>query len=68
MLGSFWAESFRTAPNRSRFIAQKETRNKIIKGLEALNKYTCRTQLTKLWACGIKPPQGFLGLIQDALK
>ncbi|WML56503.1 AIPR family protein [Neobacillus sp. PS2-9] len=67
MLSSFWAESFRSAGNRSRFITQKDTRTKIIQGLEDLHKYTIRTQYTKIWASGIETDKGLFGFIQDSL-
>jgi hypothetical protein len=67
MLSSFWAESFRSASNRSRFIAHKETRQKIIRGLEDLHRYTCKMQITTLWAAGIETEKGIYGFIQDRL-
>lgn len=68
MLESAWAESFRTAPNRSRFIAQKETRQRIIKQFDEFNKYTSKRAYAKLWASEIKPPDGFYGYVRNVLK
>ncbi|WP_066640188.1 AIPR family protein [Desulfolucanica intricata] len=68
MLSSFWAESFRSASNRSRFIAHKDTRQKIIQGLEDLHRYTCKMQITKLWAAGIETEKGIFGFIQDIVS
>jgi hypothetical protein len=65
MLSSFWAESFRSAPNRSRFISHKETRQKIIQGLEDLHKFTSRTQLTRVWAAGLEIDKGLYGFVRD---
>ncbi|MFJ5715566.1 AIPR family protein [Neobacillus sp. NPDC093127] len=67
MLSSFWAESFRSTSNRSRFITHKETRSKIIQGLEDLHKYTLRTQYTKIWAAGIETQKGIFGFVQENL-
>jgi hypothetical protein len=67
MLSSFWAESFRSQGNRSRFITQKDTRTKIIQGLEDLHSFTVRTQYLKIWASGIETDKGIFGFIQDTL-
>lgn len=67
MLGGAWSESYRTANNKSRFIAEKQTRERFIKGIEEVNRYTCKAQYTKLWSAGIKPPVGFFGYIKDCL-
>jgi len=67
MLGTAWAENLRTAPNRSRFLMQKETRNRIIQTLENSNKYLCKNKYMSLWAAGIEPPEGFYGFIRKAL-
>ena len=67
MLSGFWAESFRSTTNRSRFIASKDTRLKMINGLEELHKYTCKVQLARLWASNIKINRGIYGFVQDQL-
>lgn len=68
MLSSgFWAESFRTTSNRSRFITQKDTRQKIIQGLEETHRFLCKKQYTKIWAAGIEIEKGIFGFIRDKL-
>ncbi|WP_353894496.1 AIPR family protein [Proteinivorax hydrogeniformans] len=68
MLSSFWAESFRSTSNKSRFLANKDTRLKIVQGLEDLHRYTCQVQITKLWAAGIEPEKGIYGFIKDKAR
>ena len=67
LLGTAWAESLRTATNRSRFLMQKETRHKIIKTFEDFNRYMTRVKVMKVWAAGINPPEGLYGFVKKAL-
>lgn len=67
LLGTAWAESLRTATNRSRFLMQKETRHKIIQTFEDFNRYMTRVKVMKVWAAEINPPEGLYGFIKEAL-
>lgn len=68
MMSGFWSESFRSSTNRSRFVAQKETRQKILKGMLDLNDYTKQVEMTRIWASGIKVGRGLFGFIEDTLS
>lgn len=68
MLSGYWAESFKSAPNRSRFIAQADTRLKLLKGLDDFNQFTSKAKWPQLWAAGIPEGKGIYGFINDVLK
>lgn len=67
MVGGSWIESYHLARNRTRFNHSRETRERLYKGLLELHRFTERTQLTRVWATGIKPPNGLFGFVRDTL-
>ncbi|MEQ6390324.1 hypothetical protein RZN22_13500 [Bacillaceae bacterium S4-13-58] len=63
-----WISSFQNAPNRSRFIANKETRTNILKQVDTLNSFLEEMPLTSLWARGIEPGKGLYGFVRETIE
>jgi hypothetical protein len=62
-----WMQSYQTARNRTRFNHSIETRTRIYRELDELNKFMERGQLTRVWAAGIPPERGLYRYIRDVL-
>jgi len=62
-----WKQSYQTARNRTRFNHSTDTRTRIFRELEELNKFMERGQLTRVWAAGIPPERGLYRYIHDVL-
>ncbi|GAB6180334.1 hypothetical protein JCM14036_16530 [Desulfotomaculum defluvii] len=67
MLSGAWKDSYLSSTNRSRFLYQKDTRQRIIKGLEDLHKYAMKNGLMKTWGGNIVAGQGIYGYIRNSI-
>lgn len=67
LMSGGWKDTYLSAQNKSRFLSHKDTRQRIIRAVENLHKYTVRNGLARTWAIGIKPNQGIYGYIKDIL-
>ena len=67
MLSGAWKDAYLSSTNRSRFLYQKDTRQRIIKGLEDFHKYTMKNGLMKTWGGNIVAGQGLYGYISNTI-
>lgn len=68
LLNGTWGDSYRSSSNKSRFIAEENTRRIIADKIDRTNHFTTKSQLTELWAAGIKDGEGLYGLIKRILN
>jgi hypothetical protein len=68
LLDGTWGDSYRSSSNKSRFIAEENTRGIIAEKIDRTNLFTTKSRLTELWAAGIKDHEGLYGLIKRIIN
>jgi len=69
LVNSTWLESWKKAPNRTRFnYSAGETRKRLKEELEETDRFLSKDQLTRIWASGLNKSKGVFSFAREVLK
>lgn len=68
LMAGQWKQSYQTARNRTRFNHSNDTRTRILRQIDELDKFMSRSQLTQVWAAGIPSRVGLFRYFESILS
>ncbi len=67
LLASDWGQSYRRATTRSRFVLSKESRNRLYKEVQDMDKFMQKRFLMKTWTIGFQEGQGVFDFVRKCV-
>lgn len=67
MINEQWAESYKAASSKPRFIVSKETRGRLYKKVQDIDNYMKRKTLKETWAIGANQGEGLFEFIKRSI-